>query len=88
MVSNIFEKAGFEAIVVQSDIVAVHCPLRRFDNVLLPPHNAGITHECNYNMAKGGAEQWLDIFAARRPPRLINSEAWDRFVARYETMFR
>ncbi len=58
-------------------------PLARFDNVLLSPHNAGVTHECNYNMAKAAAEQWCAIFRGERPPRLKNPAVWERYRQRY-----
>lgn len=58
-------------------------PLTRFENVLLSPHNAGITFECNYGMAKNGAEQWLEILRGNRPPRLKNPEVWERYKERY-----
>ena len=63
-------------------------PLAQFDNVLLSPHNAGVTHECNYAMAKAAAEQWLTIFRGERPPRLINPQVWDRYRERYARIMR
>ena len=62
-------------------------PLMGFDNVIVSPHIAGITDDCTYNMAATAAEQWLTIFAARRPPRLINPEVWPAYRGRFEEMF-
>ena len=62
-------------------------PLMGFDNVIVSPHIAGITDDCTYNMAASAAEQWLTIFAGRRPPRLINPEVWPAYRGRFEEMF-
>lgn len=62
-------------------------PFVGFDNVLLSPHNAGVTHECNYNMAKAAAEQWITILAGEKPPRLKNPEVWERYTERYARIF-
>ena len=62
-------------------------PFIGFDNVLLSPHNAGVTHECNYNMAKAAAEQWITILRGEKPPRLKNPEVWERYTERYERIF-
>ncbi|MCH7865423.1 MAG: hydroxyacid dehydrogenase [Proteobacteria bacterium] len=62
-------------------------PLMGFDNVIVSPHIAGVTDDSTHNMAARAAEQWLTIFAARRPPRLINPEAWPRYRGRFEEMF-
>ena len=62
-------------------------PFIGFENVLLSPHNAGVTHECNYNMAKAAAEQWVTILGGQKPPRLKNPEVWDRYQERYERIF-
>lgn len=59
-------------------------PLAAHENVLLSPHNAGVTEEANLNMARYGAEQWITIMKGGRPPRLINPEAWDRYIERFE----
>lgn len=62
-------------------------PLMAYQNVLMTPHAAGITDVCNYNMAKWGAEQWIEILSGRRPPRLANPQVWDSYVARHERIF-
>lgn len=62
-------------------------PLLTLDNVVASPHTAGITVEATRDIARATAEQWLDIFAGKVPPRLLNPEAWpvyaDRFAARF-----
>ena len=58
-----------------------------FDNVLLSPHNAGVTYECNYNMAKAAAEQWVAILRGEKPPRLKNPEVWGRYTERFTQVF-
>ncbi len=59
-------------------------PLMAFDNVIVSPHNAGITHEAWANVAIYSADQWIDIFDGKVPPRLINREAWPKYSERFE----
>jgi D-3-phosphoglycerate dehydrogenase len=59
-------------------------PLMQFDNVLVSPHTAGITRQSRYNIAKIAAEQMLDILDGKRPPRLLNPEAWPAYQDRFE----
>ena len=62
-------------------------PLLSLENVVASPHTAGITVEATRDIAIATAEQWLDIFAGKVPPRLLNPEVWpaysDRFAARF-----
>ena len=81
---NAGEIAGAAVDVLEDEPNGSGHPLSKFENVLLSPHNAGITHECNYNMAKAAAEQWQAIFSGARPPRLVNPEAWPAYQARYQ----
>jgi D-3-phosphoglycerate dehydrogenase len=62
-------------------------PLLAFENVIASPHNAGITEEALHDMAVGAAEQWIAIFRGDVPPRLVNPEAWPRYVARFREAF-
>ena len=62
-------------------------PLMQFQNVLMTPHAAGITDVCSYNMAKWGAEQWIEVLNGRRPPRLVNPDCWPAYVERYTGIF-
>jgi D-3-phosphoglycerate dehydrogenase len=65
---------------------ALDHPLLFLDNVFATPHNAGMTFEACYQMSKSAAEQWLDIFAGRVPPRLVNPQAWPLFSERFEQL--
>jgi D-3-phosphoglycerate dehydrogenase len=59
-------------------------PLMAFENVIVSPHNAGITHEAMANVSIFSADQWIDILDGRVPPRLINPEAWPKYSDRFE----
>jgi D-3-phosphoglycerate dehydrogenase len=62
-------------------------PLLQFDNVLASPHTAGVTKEARQNMGRIAAEQMLDALDGKRPPRLINPEAWPAYARRFEQAF-
>ena len=62
-------------------------PLMAFDNVLLSPHTAGVTHESRENIGLVAATQIMTVLDAQRPPRLLNPDAWPRFVERWEASF-
>ncbi len=62
-------------------------PLLQFDNVLASPHTAGVTKEARENMGRIAAEQLLDALDGKRPPRLINPEAWAAYAKRFEQAF-
>ena len=62
-------------------------PLLTFDNFIATFHTAGVTFDSRQNMASWNAEQVVDILAGKRPPRLINPEAWDTFAARFRKIF-
>ena len=59
-------------------------PLMAFENVIVSPHNAGITHEAMENVSIFSADQWIDILDGKVPPRLINPEAWPKYCDRFE----
>jgi D-3-phosphoglycerate dehydrogenase len=61
--------------------------LLTFDNVIATYHTAGVTVDSRVAMAEWNAEQLVDIFAGKRPPRLVNPEAWERFAERFATTF-
>ncbi len=61
-------------------------PLLGFDNVVVSPHNAGVTVDSRRNMAAWAAEQWKQIFDGQRPPRLVNPEVWEAYAERFETI--
>ena len=58
-------------------------PLLRFDNVLVSPHTAGVTHESRREMGRYAAEQMLAVLDGKRPPRLINPEVWAAYRDRF-----
>jgi D-3-phosphoglycerate dehydrogenase len=62
-------------------------PLLQLDNVTAGIHTAGMTEESLYDTAVATAEQWITIFAGERPPRMVNPEAWPRYVERFTRLF-
>jgi len=62
-------------------------PLFAFDNVIVTPHNAGLTQEAQREMAVSAARQWMQIFAGERPRLLVNPDAWPAFAERYRRAF-
>lgn len=62
-------------------------PLLSRDNVVSTFHTAGVTHEARQRMAQFAADQIIDCLAGRRPPRILNPDAWPRFAERFETIF-
>ena len=58
-------------------------PLLGFDNVVVSPHTAGVTHVSRRRMALGTVEQIVTILSGERPPRLLNPDAWDAFRTRH-----
>ena len=62
-------------------------PLLGLDNVVASPHTAGITDDSRRRLTEIAIEQLADILAGRKPPRLINAEAWPAYRRRFETAF-
>ncbi|MAH83263.1 MAG: hypothetical protein CBB68_02720 [Rhodospirillaceae bacterium TMED8] len=62
-------------------------PLLNFDNVIVSPHNAGVTSDCNENMTTYALQQWTEIFGGHYPSRLRNPTAWPLYCQRFEKMF-
>src|SRR5919108_995983 len=62
-------------------------PLLTFDNVIATYHTAGVTVDSRYTMAQWNAEQLVQIFQGKRPPRLINPAAWEKFSMRFARAF-
>jgi D-3-phosphoglycerate dehydrogenase len=50
-------------------------PLLHIDNVIVTPHNAGMTTESMLEMVAATAQQWIDVFHGKVPPRMVNPEA-------------
>lgn len=57
-------------------------PLLAMDNVFATYHVAGVTHEGRGNIAAISAEQIVELLAGKRPPRLINPDAWPAYQRR------
>jgi D-3-phosphoglycerate dehydrogenase len=62
-------------------------PLLSLPNVIANPHIAGMTAESQTRMSEFAARQWIDIFAGRVPPRLINRQAWPAYSKRFSRVF-
>ncbi len=76
--------AGAGIDVFLDEPPALDHPLMAFDNVILTPHNAGATIESQDNVAIFSADQWIDIFEGKVPPRIVNKEAWPKYSQRFE----
>lgn len=61
-------------------------PLLKLDSVIASFHTAGVTHEARRNVAAIAAEQIVGALKGGRPPRLINSEVWPAYAARFEAV--
>ena len=96
---GIHDEAALAAALAEGRIAGAGCdvfmaeppahdhPLLAIDNVIVSPHNAGVTHDANANMSDYAVAQWAEIFAGRYPPRLRNPEVWDRYRARFAALF-
>jgi len=62
-------------------------PLLTFDNVIATYHTAGVTVDSRHTMAQWNAEQLVQIFQGKYPPRLVNPEAWETFARRFAQTF-
>ncbi len=62
-------------------------PLLQLDNVLASPHTAGGTHEARRNIGTIAAQQLLEVLDGKRPPRLLNPQAWPVFAKKFERVF-
>lgn len=58
-------------------------PLLKMENVIATPHSAGVTQEAMENMGVWAAEQWIEIFQGRVPPRIVNPEVWNAYRERF-----
>jgi D-3-phosphoglycerate dehydrogenase len=61
-------------------------PLLGLENVIASPHTAGATFTARENLGRWAAEQIVVALQGRRPPRLINPDAWPLFQERYEKL--
>jgi D-3-phosphoglycerate dehydrogenase / 2-oxoglutarate reductase len=62
-------------------------PLLQFDNVLVSPHTAGVTHEARTNMGLIAAEQILAALDGKRVERIVNPEVWPHYAERFAKTF-
>ncbi|MGE3539006.1 MAG: hydroxyacid dehydrogenase [Candidatus Tectimicrobiota bacterium] len=62
-------------------------PLLTYDNVIATYHTAGVTTDSRALMAQWNADQLVQIFQGKYPPRLINPAAWDRYTQRFADLF-
>ena len=57
-------------------------PLMALDNVVLTPHQAGLTVEAVERMSEGAAQETVRLLRGEKPVNLVNPEVWDRRVNR------
>jgi D-3-phosphoglycerate dehydrogenase len=62
-------------------------PLLQFDNVIVTPHTAGVTHEARLNMGRIAAEQMLAALDGKPVVRVLNPEVWPRYAVRFKETF-
>jgi D-3-phosphoglycerate dehydrogenase / 2-oxoglutarate reductase len=62
-------------------------PLLALDNVIASSHTAGMTHEARANMGRIAAEQLIMALDGKRPPRIVNPQAWPAYAERFERTF-
>ena len=48
---------------------------------------AGVTHDSRHAMADWNADQVAGILRGERPPSLINPDAWEKYLQRFERVF-
>jgi D-3-phosphoglycerate dehydrogenase len=81
------EIAGAGVDVFEVEPPPADHPLLQLDNVVATPHVGGITVEATRSIGVATAEQWITLFSAQPPPRLVNPEAWPRYCQRFEHQF-
>ena len=57
-------------------------PLFGLENVILTPHNAGVTRESRVRMGVLAAQETLRMLAGERPGNFVNPEVWDAAQSR------
>jgi D-3-phosphoglycerate dehydrogenase len=53
-------------------------PLMKLDNVVLTPHQAGLTVEAVERMSEGAARETVRILNGEKPLNFVNPEVWER----------
>jgi D-3-phosphoglycerate dehydrogenase / 2-oxoglutarate reductase len=79
--------AGAGLDVWDKEPPAASHPLLALDNVIASPHTAGMTHEARANMGRIAAEQLIMALDGKRPPRIVNPQAWPAYAERFERTF-
>jgi D-3-phosphoglycerate dehydrogenase len=59
-------------------------PLLQRSNVVSTYHTAGVTSEARVRVAQYASDQIVHLLSGKRPPRIINPEAWPAYVTRFE----
>lgn len=62
--------------------LAADHPLMKLDNVVLTPHQAGLTVEAVERMSEGAARETVRLLKGERPLNLVNPGVWERRVNR------
>ena len=62
-------------------------PLLAIDNLIATYHTAGVTVDSRLAMAQWNAEQLAETLRGKRPPRLLNPDAWEAYKLRFERVF-
>ena len=57
-------------------------PLMHLDNVILTPHQAGLTIEAMERMSEGAANEVVRLLRGEPPKNFVNPETWDRRAVR------
>ena len=64
--------------VFEKQPLAADHPLLRLDNVVLTPHQAGLTDEAVERTSEVAAQETVRLLAGEKPQNFVNPEVWDR----------
>jgi D-3-phosphoglycerate dehydrogenase len=70
--------AGAGLDVFEQEPPAADNALKKFDNVVMSPHVAGVTEDSLRGMAMNVADVVDNVFAGRQPATLLNAQIWER----------
>lgn len=59
-------------------------PLLSRTNVVSTYHTAGVTSEARQRVAQYASDQIVELLSGKRPPRIVNPDAWPAYVKRFE----